>query len=456
MSDSLFSEFESVSAKQWKQKIQVDLKGEDYNEKLVWQSLEGVHVKPYYHKDDFPQGFQTIPGQPKEWSVVQHIFIDDEAISNRLLLDAINRGAEAVYLTTEKVFDIEKVFQNFGFQNTSIYFNIKFLEASFLNKLIAFLQKKNACVLYNIDLINHLCEDGNWFHSLENDRQILDEIVLKNPSEAILGVDTTMYQNAGANMVQQLAYALAHANEYFNHYEAQKELQLCFKIAIGSNYFFEIAKVRALRLLYAALASEYNFKPHCHILATPSKRNKTLYDYNVNMLRTTTEAMSAILGGANAVCNLPYDALYHKSNEFGERISRNQLLILKAESYFDAVTNPTVGSYYIEKLTEELAEKELTVFKEIEKSGGFLKQLKEGIIQKKIKESAQKEQSLFDSGTLVLVGTNKYQNKMDAMSEDLELFPFVKTKARKTIIEPIIEKRLSEKIEKERLENEKK
>ena len=214
--------------------------------------------------------------------------------------------------------------------------------------------------------------------------------------------------------------------------------------------------MRALRLLYAALASEYNFKPHCHILATPSKRNKTLYDYNVNMLRTTTEAMSAILGGANAVCNLPYDALYHKSNEFGERISRNQLLILKAESYFDAVTNPTVGSYYIEKLTEELAEKALTVFKEIEKSGGFLKQLKEGIIQKKIKESAQKEQSLFDSGTLVLVGTNKYQNKMDAMSEDLELFPFVKTKARKTIIEPIIEKRLSEKIEKERLENEKK
>tara|TARA_R100000406_G_scaffold94564_2_gene86685 strand:- start:731 stop:1255 length:525 start_codon:yes stop_codon:yes gene_type:complete len=174
------------------------------------------------------------------------------------------------------------------------------------------------------------------------------------------------------------------------------------------------------------------------------------------MLRTTTEAMSAIFGGANAVCNLPYDALYHKSNEFGERISRNQLLILKAESYFDAVTNPTVGSYYIEKLTEELAEKALTVFKEIEKSGGFLKQLKEGIIQKKIKESAQKEQSLFDSGTLVLVGTNKYQNKMDAMSEDLELFPFVKTKARKTIIEPIIGKRLSEKIEKERLENEKK
>lgn len=456
MSDSLFSEFESVSAKQWKQKIQVDLKGEDYNEKLVWQSLEGIHVKPFYHKDDFPNGFQIIPGQPNHWSVVQQVFIDDEAISNRLLSDAIKRGAEAVFLITVKAFDIEKVFQNLPLQNTSIYFNIKFLDASFFNKLIAFLKKKSACVFYNTDLISHLCEDGNWFHSLEKDHQILDEIVLKNPSEAVIGVDTSIYQNAGANIVQQLAYALAHANEYFNHYQQQKELHLCFKIAIGSNYFFEIAKIRALRILYSTLALEYDFHPYCHILATPSKRNKTLYDYNVNMLRTTTEAMSAVLGGANAVCNLSYDALYHKSNEFGERISRNQLLILKAESYFDAVSNPADGSYYIEKLTEELAEKALLVFKEIEKGGGFLKQLKEGIIQKKIKESAQKEQSLFDKGNLVLVGTNKYQNKMDKMSEELELYPFIKTKARKTIIEPIIEKRLSEIIEKERLQNEKK
>ncbi len=456
MSDSLFSEFESVSAKQWKQKIQVDLKGADYNETLVWQSLEGINVKPFYHKDDFAEGFQTIPGQPKQWDVVQHVFIDDEVISNRLLLDAIQRGAEAVYLTTEKVFDVEKVFQDFPFKNTSIYFNFKFLDLGFLQKLIAFLQSNKACVSYNIDLIQHLCENGNWFHSLKKDHEILEEIVSKNPSNSILGVDTTSYQNAGANIVQQLAYALAHANEYLNHFQAQKELQLSFKIAIGSNYFFEIAKIRALRLLYATLASEYGFNPHCHILATPSRRNKTLYDYNVNMLRTTTEAMSAILGGANAVCNLPYDALYHKSNEFGERISRNQLLILKAESYFDAVSNPADGSYYIEKLTEELAEKALNIFKDIENGGGFLKQLKEGIIQKKIKESAQKEQVLFDNGSLILVGTNKYQNKLDVMSGNLELFPFVKTKARKTIIEPIIEKRLSENLEKERLANEKK
>jgi methylmalonyl-CoA mutase len=164
--------------------------------------------------------------------------------------------------------------------------------------------------------------------------------------------------------------------------------------------------------------------------------------------------MSAILGGADTVCNLPYDALYHKSNEFGERISRNQLLILKTESYFDAVSNPADGSYYIENITDELSEKALQIFKDIERSGGFLTQLKEGVILRKIKESAAKEQLLFDQGDLVLLGTNKYINEQERMKNDLELFPFVKTNIRKTLIEPIIEKRLSEKLEQTRLQNE--
>src|SRR5690606_37466381 len=160
---------------------------------------------------------------------------------------------------------------------------------------------------------------------------------------------------------RQLAYALAQLNEYLNAFASKPETvnKTIFKVATGSNYFFEIAKIRALRLLYASLAKEYAINAECHIVAMPSKRNKTLYDYNVNMLRTTTECMSAVLGGADTICNLPYDALYHKSNEFGERISRNQLLILKHESYFDSVTNASDGSYYIESLTTQLAEKAL-------------------------------------------------------------------------------------------------
>jgi methylmalonyl-CoA mutase len=164
--------------------------------------------------------------------------------------------------------------------------------------------------------------------------------------------------------------------------------------------------------------------------------------------------MSAILGGADAVCNIPYDAIYHKTNEFAERIARNQLIVLKEESYFDKTNNPSDGSYYIESLTKQLADKALELFKELEKAGGFLSQLKTNTIQKKIKESAQKEQDLFDTKKEILVGTNKYQSSLDKMKGDLELFPFTKNKPRKSSIEPIIERRLAEELEQQRLENE--
>jgi methylmalonyl-CoA mutase len=278
--------------------------------------------------------------------------------------------------------------------------------------------------------------------------------LLSNKSQnAIISVDSGLYQNAGANMVQQIAYTLAHANEYFNRISNHNQT-VVIQMAVGSNYFFEIAKLRAMRLLFHLIAKEYHPDLECHLLVIPTKRNKTIYDYNVNMLRTTTECMSAILGGADAISNLPYDSLYHKDNEFGDRIARNQLLILKNESYFDKVNNPGDGSYYIESLTQQLAEKSLALFKDIELNGGFLKQLNDGIIKRKIQESADKEQELFDSGKETLLGTNKYPNQKDLMKNDLELFPFVKTKPRKTLIVPIIEKRLAEKSEQERLSNE--
>ena len=460
MTDFLFDEFDAVSAKQWRQQIQYDLKGADYNETLVWKSPEGVNVKPFYHEDDFQEDFQPIPGQPQSWKIVQSIFIDDEKIANNIAIDALKRGAEAILFTADEEFDVKEVFADFPYETATIYFQLKFLSERFYKKLIKFFSERKATVFYNIDIIGNLARTGNWYSNLKQDHEILDAILQHNPSGNILSVDTTLYQNAGANTVQQLAYALAHANEYLNHItvadsnvpsSAVERSLLTFTLSTGPNYFFEIAKVRALRKLYSTLAKEYGAKETCHILAIPSKRNKTLYDYNVNMLRSTTECMSAILGGADAVCNLPYDALYHKSNEFGERIARNQLLILKHESYFDTVSNPSDGTYYIESLTEELAEKALEIFKEIEKGGGFLQQLKEGTIQKKIKESAEKEQQLFDCGQLKLLGTNYHPKKSDRMKDDLELFPFIKHNPVKTLIVPIIEKRLAEELEQNRL-----
>ena len=464
-----FTEFDSVSAKQWKQKIQFDLKGADYSETLVWQSPEGIHVKPFYHSDDFPNGFAPIPGQPNSWKIAQEIFIDDAAIANKIALDALDRGAEAIQFKATNEFEIETVFKDFPFKETPIYFEFRFLSKEFMNKLITFFASENATVYYNLDIIGQLAKTGNWFHNLKEDHQILDEILGIDPSQYILGIDVAHYQNAGANIVQQFAYALAHATEHLEHIEKNHKptleqnssnylntsnLSISFKIATGTNYFFEIAKIRALRKLYAAVAKEYGAKETCHILAVPSQRNKTLYDYNVNMLRTTTECMAAVLGGADTVCNLAYDSVYHKSNEFGQRISRNQLLILKNESYFEKAANPSDGAYYIESLTEGLATKALDIFKEIEKGGGFLKQLKDGTIQKKIKESAEKEQQLFDQGKLKLLGSNLHPNQNDRMKGELELFPFVKHKPIKTLIAPIVAKRLSETLEQERLKNE--
>ncbi|ALM48529.1 methylmalonyl-CoA mutase [Flavobacterium psychrophilum] len=453
MSDNLFNEFDPVSSKQWKQQIQYELKGADYNETLVWESPEGIKVKPFYHIDNFMQG-PAVAGKAAEFTICQNIFVHDAEKSAGRAASTLKRGAETIRFTiTDETIDVKTILAKIP-NGTSVYFYLGFISIDFVKSLDTIAKERNADFYVQLDPIGHLAKDGNWHKNLETDIEALNTIAIACSNIHFLNVDGSIYQNAGANIVQQIAYTLAHANEYFNRI-ATINKPIVLQVALGTNYFFEIAKLRALRTLFDLIAAEYDHTFDCHIIATPTKRNKTLYDYNVNMLRTTTECMSAILGGANSVANLAYDALYHKDNEFGDRIARNQLLVLKHESYFDKVNNPADGAYYIEELTQQLAEKALALFKDIEANGGFLTQLKEGTIQRKIQESAAKEQELFDSGKEVLLGTNKYPNKADRMSHDLELYPFVKANPRKTLIQPIIEKRLAEKIEQERLESEK-
>ena len=450
----LFHDFDPVSSKQWKQKIQFELDGADYNQTLVWNSPEDIQVRPFYHGDEF-KGIAAVHTKASQFKICQNIFVHDLAKSNLRALDSIERGAESIRFTIHKeTVDIAKLLENLPLEKVAIYFNLTFLSVDFVKKIEAFAQKTKAKIFCNLDPIGQLAKDGNWFATKEKTNfETLNLLSTATTNVSLISINGGLYQNAGANMVQQIAYSLAHANEYFNRITTINQT-IVFEISVGSNYFFEIAKLRALRLLFNLIAKEYNHNLDCHLLVSPSKRNKTIYDFNVNMLRTTTECMSAILGGADAVANLPYDALYHKDNEFGDRMARNQLLILKHESCFDKVDNPADGSYYIETLTNQLAEKALILFKEIEANGGFLKQLNEGVIKKKIQESANKEQELFDAGKEILLGTNKYPNKKDRMKEELELFPFVKIKPRKTLITPIIEKRLAEKLEQERLKEE--
>ncbi|NBU80665.1 MAG: methylmalonyl-CoA mutase [Flavobacteriaceae bacterium] len=452
MAENLFDDFEPVSSKQWKQQIQYELKGADYNETLVWESLEGIKVRPFYHEDETKIKF-TLKERTKPFEILQNIYVHDVSLSNKRALDTLNRGAGSIRFTikNESVI-LADLMENLPLKNANYFFYLPFLSIDFVNKINEFASKNNAKCFIQLDPIGQLTKDGNWFENLEKDFEKLNTIS-NNISVPFIAIHSGLYQNSGANMVQQLAYTLAHINEYFNQLKIINQ-PISIEVSVGTNYFFEIAKLRALRLLFNTLAAEYNHSFECYVIVTPTKRNKTLYDYNVNMLRTTTECMSAILGGADSIANLPYDSLYHKDNEFGDRISRNQLLILKHESYFDKVSNPADGAYYIESLTEQLAEKALLLFKEIEEKGGFITQLIEGNIQKKISESAAKEQELFDSGIEVLLGTNKYPNKNDKMKHDLELYPFLKQNPRKTLITPIIEKRLAEKLEQERLAQE--
>ena len=454
MSKFLFEEFPPVSAKQWKQKIQADLKGADYNETLLWESNEGITVKPFYHPDEY----QQLPYTPHKpvYDVCQHVFIADEAIAGKLAKDVLKKGATSILFEADKTFNIQKLAaQLFIPEKVGIHFKFNFLSETFIADILKKIKANN--LYLNIDPIGNLARTGNWFESRDEDFEIVKKILSKAPKEVtVLGVDAALYQNAGANIVQQVAYALAHANEYLNSiFQSGKSMpSVEFHFAIGSNYFFEIAKLKAFRRLWQLLSDEYAFNVKAHIFVQPSLRNKTLYDYNVNMLRTTTECMSAVVGGADTIANVPYDMLFHKSNEIGERIARNQLQVILHEAHFVEAWQVADGTYYIESLTAQIAKKALGLLKEIERSGGFLKQLAEGTIQRKIEENAAKEQAQFDSGKLVLLGTNKHPNKSDMMKDNLDLYPFVKIKPRKTGIAPIIPRRLAETMEQERLNKE--
>jgi methylmalonyl-CoA mutase len=450
MSNFLFDEFEKVTPAAWKQKIQVDLKGADYNDTLLWKTNEGIVVKPFYTKED--RTHHTIETPKKGFNICQTIFIDDEKIANSLATDALKRGANSIQFVANSPFNYKILLKNLEVKRTTLYFKLHFLNEEFQLEITNFIHSKNC--YFQTDIIGHLAEDGNWFTNLEEDHKKLKSII--KSSNNCISVSGDLYQNAGANCAQQLAYTLAHANEYLHYFGKEAAEKIHFVFSVGSNYFFEIAKLRTFRLLWKTLLKEYDIEnTEAHIFVQPSLRNKTLYDYNVNMLRTTSESMSAILGGANTVSTISYDAMYHKSNEFGERIARNQLLILQQESYLKEAQNFADGTYYIASLTHQLAENSLAIFKQIEKGGGFLRQLKEGVIQRKINTVAQQEEVDFNTTKIKLLGSNYQPNKKDLMRDHLELYPFVKQRNVKTLILPIIRKRLSESFEKERLESEK-
>ncbi|MDN6279416.1 MAG: methylmalonyl-CoA mutase subunit beta [Psychroflexus sp.] len=457
MSENLFKDFDPISEKAWKQKIHADLKGADYNETLVTSTDEGINIKPFYHQDSHHP--LALP-QTKNWEITEKIYLENYDSVKQIITDVLDRGAESLWLILPKSND--KLFDLLDLINTKqvpVFIEALTLDLDFLKKLDQKITSLSIPVKLSCDPLHHLAQTGNWMSDKETDIKAFSKMIALPQLNHQVSIDTRLYQNAGATLTEELAISLSHLNEYLNVIQNAdkkiKKLHLTLIVSVGSNYFFEIAKLKAYRILIESLMAAYDFSIQTHIIAEPSKRNKSLYDYNVNMLRTTTECMSAVLGGANWINNLAFDEIFHKTNEFGERISRNQLLILKNESYFDKVSNPTDGSYYIETLTQQLSENALDLFKKIEKNEGFIDQLFKGQLQKMIKASSDLEISKLENQDFVMVGTNKYENKEDRMAHELELYPFLKKKSRKTLLEPILETRIASKIEQERLAKEK-
>lgn len=438
MSKIRFNEFEPISEKAWKQQIQADLKGKDYNETMLTPTDEGIDIKPFYHRDshlDF-----KIPS-PTQWYITKKL----EASDFKNIDNLKSKGIEAFWLSTENSKEIPKALSS---TKNPFIIKLKHFEVDELEL------KENFSYAY--DPIHKLAETGNWFDKQTSDLKKHQDYVNKTQN---ISIDTRIYHNAGANITQQLAYMMSHLNAYFKNLSAQSQinktkLNILVFTAIGTNYFFEIAKLKALRLLVNSLCKHNNIKYDLKIISEPGQHHMSVYDYNVNMLRSTTECMSAVLGGSDFVCNNTYDKIFKNKNDFSDRIAKNQLLILKHESYFDKVENPADGTYYINHITKALAEKALDIFKNIEKSGGFIQQLFDGKIQEKIDQQFQKTLNKFNNKELKLVGVNIYQNEDEQMKNQLDKNIFLQTNIRKTLIKPITERRIAESLEKERLAEE--
>lgn len=434
MEKPLFEEFNPVSEKEWKQKIQVDLKGKDFNEVMMTHTDEGIDIKPFYHQDSKID--MDIPS-PQQWHITENITPDDIE-----LIDTIrSKGAEAFFLELKHSNDLPDKLLNSETPNIVLCDDIDLKDIQSAENMI-----------FAFDPIHRFIKTGNWLKNQSDDLQKHQSFVTKSQS---LSIDARLFHNAGANISQQLAYSTAQLQSYLNHLKSiPGPLDIHIFTALGTNYFFEIAKLKALRLLVNTICKMHGISYDLKLISEPGLHHMSIYDYNVNMLRSTSECMSAILGGSDFVKNTYYDDIFKTKNDFSRRIARNQLLILKHESYFDKVENVAEGSYYINYLVKALAENALKIFKSIETSGGFIQQLFDGKIQEKIKQQLQKTLDQFHSKELKLVGVNVYINEDDRMSSEIEKDILDKVKRRKTLIKALKPSRIAEILEQKRLKEE--
>ena len=437
--EKLFDQFSPVSPEEWRAKAEVDLKGADFDKKMIWRTNEGFNVQPLYRGVDI-KDFKTIDSLPGEypyvrstrtnnvWLVRQDIKVEDAKAANAKALDVLNKGVTALGFKLCKgiEIDLDTLLEGIYTDVVEINFTICPSRAIELAKaLVAYLQKKGTAEKFvgSIDYNPYKKQLKAGKHlpaNIADEAAELLKIVEPVKHLRVLSVNSEMLSNAGAFIYQELGYALAWGNEWmaqltdkgFSADEVAHRIK--FNMGVSTIYFMEIAKFRAARMLWAQIVKQYNPECDCAckmvVNASTARFTQTLFDSHVNLLRSQTQAMSAALACVDEITVTPFDAPYSEGDDFSERIARNQQILLMEESHLDKVVDPAGGSYYVEELTMSLAQVAWKLFLEVEDNGGFMAMVANNEIANAVNASAASRFDKVAKRKEQLLGTNQFPN----------------------------------------------
>ncbi|MDP4205030.1 MAG: methylmalonyl-CoA mutase family protein [Bacteroidota bacterium] len=450
----LFNDFPPISTQEWEAKIVADLKGKDYEKSLVWRTNEGFNVRPYYRQENIeelsflkanPGEFPFVRGNKKknnEWFVRQDIKVTDFAEANQKALDILMKGVTSlgfVFPCCSKVTkeDLNTLLKDICLEAVEVNF-VCTCEDTKLADLVADYIRANSkdaskvAASVTVDPLGNYSRTGKLKEGLDaafNDAKAIVEKTADLKKFKALAVNGKYFNNAGATIVQELAFSLAQGAEYISQLSdrgAKAEevaRKIKFNFGISANYFMEIAKLRAGRLLWSNIVKAFGVDCDCatymNTHSETTKFNMTVYDAQVNMLRSQTEAMSAVLGGADSISVLPFNSVAEDANDLTERVARNQQILLKEEAHLDKIVDPGAGSYYIENLTASIAEQAWSLFLEVQEKGGYVAALKAGFVQGKVNESAAKRSLYIAQRRENLLGVNQFPNFTESINADL-------------------------------------
>jgi methylmalonyl-CoA mutase len=434
---AMFSNFPAVSKKDWLARLQEDLKDKPYTD-LQWNTYEGFTLEPYYTRSELHNiGYlkelhnsqltnaNSGSGSPRQWVNNQYIKVKNEKEANNIALEALNNGADGIYFDVSKIqgVKLDQLLKDIQLN----YCSISFLAGSEAEKLLTDylqyatgkgVQTEDLHGIFNFDPVGEIAENGLVDSDHFNSFAAINEKTGKLRNFYGITVNTATFHNSGASAVQEIAFGLNIAVAYLHHLtdtgmSASNAIKnLCVSFSIGTSYFMELAKLRAFRWLFSKVAQSYGLSQHkpgdLYIHARADIWSGSLLDPHTNMLRLSTQAMSAVLGGCNALTIPAYDQTFAEPGAFSKRISRNISNILKEEAYFDKVADAAAGSYYIETITDKLIHAAWELFLQVEDKGGFSRAFEKGFIQEEVRKIRQ--QKLQDIGLRKqkLVGVNAY------------------------------------------------